>query len=265
MTKSSRLIFDKSNKINYKNKVEIFKKTKVLWMPVSVGQDYHELDKLLKAIKLVRKNLTHITLIKVIIVDLAQKYHLAIKNNTSPEKMLYEAKKRGLSWKESYAHLIKTGFKDISVEFYTWDEWLNRENYNQARQQIEILYNEKTNFKNHLEKDILEFELRYFNREGRYFTNIEKDYCRECIKEECAALILWNNSQVSPDFIGIFYPKKIPKALGFIKQNFTNFLYMFAQFQNSKRNHSLMFQSWTSDSNLQNDKVPTIKYRKFSI
>lgn len=93
MTRSARLVYDKSDKINYKSKSQYIEKTKVLWMPISIGQDYHELDKLLESMKLIIKNFKNITLIKVIIVDLAQKYHLAIKNNTSPEKMLYQSKK----------------------------------------------------------------------------------------------------------------------------------------------------------------------------
>lgn len=236
MTRNSRLIYDKSDRINSKDKIEYFKKTKVLWMPISIGQDYHESDKLLESMKLIRKNLPYITLIKVIIVDLAQRYHLAIKNNTSPEKMLYESKKRGLSWKESYADLIKDWFENITVEFDTWDEWLNHENYNKSRQQIDILYSEKINFKQHLENDVLEFEQRYFKRERRYLTTIEKEYCRECIKEECAALILWSQCSVSQNCSCIFYPKKIPQAMSFIKQNFTNFLCIFAQFSKSKPN-----------------------------
>lgn len=265
MTKSSRLICDKADRINSRNKSQYFEKTKVLWMPVSIGQDYHELDGLLESIKLIRKNLIHITLIKVIIVDLAQRYHLAIKNNTSPEKMLYESKKRGLSWRESYEHLIRNCFKNITVEFNTWDEWLNHENYNQSRQQIDILYNEKTNFKKHLENDVLEFERRYFNRESRYLTTIEKEYCRECIKEECATLILWSRSFVSLGHAYIFYPKKIPEAMSFIKQNFTNFLYIFAQFSKSKRNPYLFFKSDKTNLIKQEASAFTIKHRRFSI
>lgn len=263
MTRSSRLIFNKSD-INYKNKNQYTKNIKVLWMPISVGQDYHELDKLLESMKLIIKNFTHITLIKVVIVDLAQKYHLAIKNNTSPEKMLSQSKKNGLSWKESYAHLIKSRFKNVTVEFSTWNEWLNHEDYKQAKQQIDALYNEKINFKNDLENDVLEFERRHFNREKRYFTDTEKKYCIECIKEECAVLIVWNKDLVSPDYSLIYYPKKIPKAMTFARENFTNFLFVFAEFAKSKRNHSLYFQPRKSSLNLQEDTAPPVKYRKFS-
>lgn len=263
MTRNSRLIFNKSD-ISNKNKNEYTKKTKVLLMPISVGQDYHELDKLLESMKLITKNFTDITLIKIVIVDLAQKYHLAIKNNTSPEKMLYQSKKNGLSWKESYAHLIKARFKNVTVEFSTWNEWLNHEDYKQAKQQIDALYNEKINFKNHLENDVLEFERRYYNREKRRFTDAEKEYCRECIKEECAILMLWNKDLVSPDYSFIFYPKKIPKAMSFIRENFTNFLFVSAEFAKSKRNHPLIFQHSKSSLNLQEDTAPPVKYRKFS-
>ena len=59
MTRNSRLIFNKSD-ISNKNKNEYTKKTKVLLMPISVGQDYHELDKLLESMKPV--SYTHLTL-----------------------------------------------------------------------------------------------------------------------------------------------------------------------------------------------------------
>lgn len=265
MTRNSRLVYDKSDKINYKNKNQYIEKTKVLWMPISVGQDYHELDKLLDSMKLITKNFSHLTLIKIVIVDLAQKYHLAIKNNTSPEKMLYQSKKNGLNWKESYAHLIKARFKNVTVLFSTWNEWLNHEDHKQAKQQIDALYNENINFKNLLENDVLEFERRYFNREKRYFTDTEKEYCRECIKEECAALIVWNKDLVSPDYSCVYYPKKIPASMSFIKKNYTNFFSIFAEFSKSKRNHSLIFQPRKSSLNLQKDTELAVKYRKLSL
>ncbi|TLY48770.1 MAG: hypothetical protein E6K54_01965 [Gammaproteobacteria bacterium] len=243
MSKSTKLTLEKINQ--GKNKLEYFENIKVLWMPISVGQDYHELGKLKESINLIIKNLKNITLINIIIVDLPQKYHLAIKNNKSPDEMVYQARINGIIWKQCYENLIKTRFKNIKVIFSTWSNWLTHDRYNQARNYIENLYRDKENlFYKSIEDDVLEFERRYFNREGRQFKELEKGFCRECIKEECAVLAIWHQAHVSPNSSCIFYPKKIPAALSYIKQNFTDFLSISARFPSKLNvNKFLLFQS----------------------
>ena len=265
MPKKSKLTLEKINQV--KNKLEPMENIKVLWIPISVGQDYHELGKFVESINLIKKNLKNVTLINLVIVDLAQKYHLAIKNNKSPEDMIYQAKINGVIWKQCYENLIKTRFKNINVEFTTWDNWLIHDRYNQARDCIENLYYDKENlFYQFIEKDVLEFERRYFNREGRQFNELEKGFCRECIKEECAVLIIWHQAQVSPNSSCIFYPKKIPASLSYIKQNFTDFLSISADFSSKLNwNKFLIFRSKRKslDENLINNCIVK-KIRKTS-
>ena len=266
MTKKTRLIYEKSDKKNNADKNHYIKKTNVLWMPISVGQDYHELNKLIESMRLINKNFINTTLLKVIIVDLAQSYHLAIKSKTLPESMHQKAKKDGLDWKESYSNFITEQLKHIKVEFSTWDQWLNHEYYPQARKKIDILYNdEKSDFKRFLEEDLLEFERRHFNREAIHFSNNEKEYCRECIKEECAVLIIWGKDQISPDYPCIFYPKKMPAALSFIKHNFTHFISMFAAFSSKSNIKKFkLFHTRRNSLNDHNDVSLVVTPRKLS-
>lgn len=231
MVKKSRLIYEKFENINI-NKLDYIENTKVLWMPISVGQDYHEFGKLFECINLIKKNFKKITLIKVIIVDLAQRFQLAINNNTSPSQMIQQAKKKGMIWLQLYEKQFKTRFSDIKIEFNSWEYWLKHELYIEARNEIEVLYNDKNKFfYKYLEEDILEFKRRYYNRNKKKLNDIEIEYCRKCIKEECAILILWSKEIVSLNYSIIFYPKKIPNALLFIKQDFTNFISVSVQFQ----------------------------------
>jgi hypothetical protein len=236
MPKNTKLILDKSNMKNNADKDHCINRTYVLFMPISIGQDYHESNKLIESIFLINKNFINTTLLKVIIVDLAQRYHLAIKSKTLPESMQQKAKKDGLDWKERYSNFITKQLKHIKVEFSTWNQWLNHEYYPQARKKIDILYNDKkSDFKSFLEADLVEFQRRHFNREAIHFSDNEKEYCRECIKEECAVLIIWGKDQISPDYSCIFYPKKMPAALSFIKHNFTHFISMFAVFSSKSK------------------------------
>jgi hypothetical protein len=117
MTKKSRLVYEKSHEVNSKNRRQYFEETKTLWLPISVGQNYHETPKLDESINLIINNFKHITLIRIVIVDLAQKYHLAINNNSSPENMIEDARKNGIDWKTSNSELIESGFKGIAIEF----------------------------------------------------------------------------------------------------------------------------------------------------
>jgi len=266
MTKKSRLVYEKSHEVNSKNRRQYFEETKTLWLPISVGQNYHETPKLDESINLIINNFKHITLIRIVIVDLAQKYHLAINNNSSPENMIEDARKNGIDWKTSNSELIESGFKGIAIEFITWEHWLEHGAYKQARDQINDLYNDtKTKFKEILEKDVLEFERRFFNRKNRYFTELEKEYCRECIKEECAILIVWNKDQVSVDYSCIIYPKNIPLAMSFVKNNLTHFMSMHIEFSSKSNNKPLLFQPRKDSLNEESQLILTTESRKHSI
>ena len=93
MTKKTRLIYEKSDKKNNADKNHYIKKTNVLWMPISVGQDYHELNKLIESMRLINKNFINTTLLKVIIVDLAQSYHWLSRVKLYPKVCTKKQKK----------------------------------------------------------------------------------------------------------------------------------------------------------------------------
>ncbi|MDQ8038791.1 MAG: hypothetical protein REH83_00090, partial [Rickettsiella sp.] len=70
MPKNSRLVYDEHDrKRDNKDKSYHIEQTKILWMPISIGQNYHESNYLAESLDLITKNFKHIDLVKVIIVD----------------------------------------------------------------------------------------------------------------------------------------------------------------------------------------------------
>ncbi|MDQ8038792.1 MAG: hypothetical protein REH83_00095, partial [Rickettsiella sp.] len=154
---------------------------------------------------------------------------LAIKNREKPDAMYMQANKAGKFWRANYQAIIEKNFKQ-KVEFSSWKViGTKHKTYKKSRKEIDKLYSKNSEFKSFLEEDIKEFENRHFKREGRYFTEEEKEYCRQCLKEECAALIVWDRSKNAPGYSCIYYPKKMNKAMLFIKRHYTNFMSIYAE------------------------------------
>lgn len=252
MTKASKLVLDKSLNINNKEELNYIQNVSVLYVPISIGQDYHEQEKLSESLELIKKNLKKTILVKVIIVDTPQRYHLAIKNEVTPESMYMAAKENGNSWEKAYKAPIENKL-DHNVEFIKWDSWLTHTYYAEAQKEIDFLYNQDCSFKDNLEQDVLEFERRHFNREKRRFTEIEKEYCRNCIKEECAVLIVWGRNEVCPGYHCLFYPKLMTKALSFVKKNFTQFISLSAVIK-IKSDNNLFYRPFIKESKVDNNR-----------
>jgi hypothetical protein len=223
MPKNSKLVLEKSLKKSNEEKLNYIKNARILYIPISIGQDYHEREKLLEFFMLIKKNFESLVLVKIIIVDTPQRYHLAVRNKGTPKSMYRKSKKNGNIWEENYKYLIENTLS-FKVEFSKWNKWLNHESFKEARKEIEHLYNSNIIFKSNVERDILEFERRYSNRENHYFTEEEKEYCRKCIKEECAVLIVWGKDRVYTDCPSLIYPKLLTNSLSLVKNNYTNFI-----------------------------------------
>ncbi|WP_010598076.1 hypothetical protein [Rickettsiella massiliensis] len=256
MPKTSRLSYSGFYKSHNREKLKFTQQTTVLWMPISIGQPYHESDSLCDVLELLVKHFINRPLVKVVIADTAQRYSLAIKNKETPDAMRDLANKKGNIWEEGYKDLIKNKFKESQVIYHRWDEWTNHELYEKARQEIDSLYSKKDSaFYNAIESDVLKFEKRYSERENISFSDKEREYCRECLKEECAVLIVWGKILVHPGYCCIFYPKPMTDCILFINEKYTCFMSMFSELKSKSKSKLSMFYTNSSTENTSNDQA----------
>lgn len=263
MPKTSRLIYSGFYKEHNKEKLHFTQQTTVLWMPISVGQPYHESDILCGVLNLLIKHFINIPLVNIVIADTAQRYSLAIKNKKTPEAMRNQAIKEGNKWEETHKDLIEKKFQKNEVIFQRWDEWTSHELYKEARKEIDDLYSKKDlGFYSAIEEDVLNFEKRYSNRENIIFSDLEREYSRECLKEECAVLIVWSKALIHPNYACLFYPKAMTNSISFINEKYTCFMPMLSELKSKSKQG--MFHSNSNVENIVTNAENTVKYLEHS-
>lgn len=190
MPKKSRLVLDPADKESvYQDKQHFLRFASQIILPISVGQPYHEAEKLKEKIQLIKKAYLQAPFltIRILLADTLQCYSLAMQLEKKPEDCKVLARKKGEEWKERYLLPIKDLLnQDIkpatwNVQLETWDRWRNHELFIPFTQHIENYYKDNPQFREAIEADINEFEQR---RRPNRFSETERAYCRAYIKEE---------------------------------------------------------------------------------
>ena len=158
---------------------------------ISVGQYYHEGEKFEKTVLKLGKRCKDCV---VMVNDTLQKYTLKIGSKQTLEQLSHIAKHAGDMWiYRNQPALDKMGVPYI---FKRWEDWLNCTDYNEAREQVDSLYNYDNNFRQAIKATTDRFIERYIKRkEGTTFDiEYEKQLCLEYKLEDCAVIIpLWSN------------------------------------------------------------------------
>ncbi|WP_218814557.1 hypothetical protein [Rickettsiella endosymbiont of Dermanyssus gallinae] len=227
MSKNSRLVLEPSLKKEtererIKRKEKYTRNTKILYAPISIGQSYHDKKMFLEFLNLIEKNFQKLLLVRFIVVDSPQRFRLAIDKKVSFESMLGEAKKLGDEWEKDCKFLAEDKLT-CKIEFIKWDSWVNHPYYDIAMGYIKNLYNNNDEFKESIEKDIIEFERRHFNRKKELFIEKDREGCRTCLLDECAGFIVWDRDIVSIGNTSLVYPNRLTNSISFIKNEFTMF------------------------------------------
>jgi len=106
-------------------------------MEISVGQEYHEGDKLRSAMDWARENFSKRVLI---IGDAPQRYNLMFTQKISEEEAYGIAMGAGEAWLARNKQFLH------DTEITHWDEWRNQASYNTVQEQVINLYNTDDDF-----------------------------------------------------------------------------------------------------------------------
>jgi tRNA-dependent cyclodipeptide synthase len=244
--KKSRLVLAQADKEESYSKQHILNSASQILLPISVGQPYHEGNKLEEILRLIKKAYAQDSLpnIKIVLAVTLQRYNLAMEMGKEPKDCEGLAREKGDKWEARYLLAIKKMLGE-TIQLETWDVWTKHELFQLFLKQIEDYYTESPLFREAIESDIREFERR---RYPSCFSEAEKAYCRAYIKEECAVLKIWEYDQVSPHYRLILYPKKLPQAMTLIKSQSTQFKSFSAELHISLTENSSTLFSFSEDA-----------------
>lgn len=177
---------------------------------VSVGQPYHEAEKLLATIQLI--NRSEFSQCTIAIADTLQRHNF-------PDKSAEEAYRYSLLTGDEWLKRNDEAISQLkpAVEILRWDAVLKDPHYPSLKQQIEFSYQTNSIYRNAIEETIGLFLNRVKKRNEAVDLESLGNHCREYLLEECPIIMpLW--AAQGYDFI--IYPKPLTTAMAATRELF---------------------------------------------
>lgn len=201
-------MYKASFKINNSKNIE----GKKCVLPISVGQPYHEGEKLLATINLINKSqLAHCS---VVVADSLQKHNFISDQSPYETSMLL-----GDNWLQRNKNILDT--LSIPHQIIRWDLWLQHTEYPKYRYALEREYNSNPNYRHAFDESINQFIQR------KVASNEEIDHISQkkifnsglqYFLEECAvAVCVWEEE----GYNYVMYPQVRPRALSMTYEIFS--------------------------------------------
>ncbi|MCK4608240.1 MAG: tRNA-dependent cyclodipeptide synthase [Gammaproteobacteria bacterium] len=163
-------------------------------LPISLGQPYHEAEKMAATIELINKHFSSCT---IIICDSLQRYTAMIYSEIT-ESM---AHKKLLNSGNEWLTRNKRAIENIQVKYdiKRWDYWYKSKSFLNHLDVIINLYKQDQVFQqktDHCVEKFVNKNLSYYN-ENIFSKNYEKacDLCRQYLYEEAAVLLMWQEER----------------------------------------------------------------------
>ncbi|MEU5438526.1 tRNA-dependent cyclodipeptide synthase [Streptomyces sp. NPDC020719] len=170
---------------------------------VSVGQRYHEGDKLRATVELVnRSGFAHLT---IAVADTLQRTNYL---GISPEDAYAKALREGDEWLERNDKTL--GQLSVPHEVLRWDEALEDPDYAGFRQRVEHAYENDPRYRQAVDATIGKFVDRLTLRDPGADTELAFRRCREYLIEECPIIMpMWAHQ----GYDHIIYPQPMTVAM----------------------------------------------------
>jgi tRNA-dependent cyclodipeptide synthase len=172
---------------------------------ISVGQDYHEGEKLKAAVDWAKHRFEKVVFC---VNDTLQRFNLIYLNKISENEAFELSARRGSEWIERNKPII-SGIQNVEV--IRWEDWKARPEYPRGFLQTEWLYNNNTEFQKSIDDNVEEILSRrrtkdpqtYANDNNQEFSALSRKY----LLEELATFSLMYESEVAIDI----YPGTVLK------------------------------------------------------
>lgn len=117
-------------------------------LQISVGQEYHENEKLLAAINWCKHRFDQV---QICVNDTLQRFNMMFEYGISEEDAAIKSSRAGEEWTKKYIQLFST---IPHLEIKKWNSWKSDNSYLEYRNQMEELYNSHSEFKEAIDKNI---------------------------------------------------------------------------------------------------------------
>ncbi|MBY0543977.1 MAG: tRNA-dependent cyclodipeptide synthase [Gammaproteobacteria bacterium] len=176
---------------------------------ISVGQAYHEGEKLAAALRLINHSFDEC---HIMVCDTLQRINIEIVDSHCSDEDSYNlALDAGKAWIDRNREIIERSL-DIPVKFFRWDYWLSHPDYIELKREIDKAYIYDSSFRSAIINTTLVFIKRFQERiqaKEIVFQHIF-DCCVEYLKEECPIILpLW--SKLGYNYV--IYPSAETEAL----------------------------------------------------
>ncbi|MGD9153365.1 MAG: hypothetical protein PVG30_06900 [Gammaproteobacteria bacterium] len=183
------------------------------FLPISVGQPYHEGEKFAATIRLV--NDSNFKECVIVVCDTLQRHTMAIFEPEMDEESLYQkALQNGDAWIERNKSTIET--LTIPYQIVRWNKWLFSPLYQQKRKIIDEAYDADAKFKKAFDDTVSQFLDRIKKRRKDINLSIAFDKSLEYVKEECVFDFLCIKDQFNFEI----YPQLRSKAKQVVYEKF---------------------------------------------
>jgi len=155
---------------------------------ISVGQSYHENEKMVATLDLIERKFKKYTFI---VADTLQRHNIGLRSGLNENESLLLAKKNGEIWIKTYLQDIQNrkGFFEVK----RWDDYLKSKEF---KDKLNIINKITENEEHSISKGIISSVNEYMRRGSRENMSskdraIQEKACTTYLKEECAIMLLW--------------------------------------------------------------------------
>lgn len=185
-------------------------------LPISMGESYHEDEKLLATVKLLN---TRFSKTKLVLADRLQRHDIDESDPVVYKEKENELIKKGDEWlKKNKAALDQIN----NLEIKRWNDYLTHHAYKDKEKKIDEWYENDSSFQKAVQNSASQFLKRKYNLNIKNFdekTNPKAKSTINYIKEECAVYLLWFDIEDCPYLL---YPNKLNTAMYNLIQRVTS-------------------------------------------
>ncbi len=164
-----------------------FLKSKTCVLPISVGQEYHEGEKLRATLRTVNASFKSCT---IAVCDTLQRYSIRILKNKNDEESYQIAKQEGYEWIANHKKIIEHELQ-IPYKIIRWDHWLQQEIFQKNLIIIKELYNFNQEFTRAVDQTVNQFLSRQEKLRDDTELKVFFTQSLEYLFEEIAVMLQW--------------------------------------------------------------------------
>ena len=182
-----------------------FKESKCI-LPISVGQEYQDGEKLVASLKLINNNFKEVV---ILVNDAIQWYNDAIVSlQESEEKLFNIAKVRGDEWLDRNKKFFDQ-YLSINKKIVRWEYWITQKNFKFFHEKVLNLYRDNDSYKDIIEQNVLTYVSRFKKRNANLDEERAFNMSLKYLLEECASVCLWVNEKCEY----LLYPYEINRSV----------------------------------------------------